>query len=84
MVLKSGTDNDFACTIDDVAKALLATHDVWARKYVTTTEKGYEDLERYQAFFIIAVPKGFVLSPSLVSNIGGSVAASLVEANRGR
>lgn len=66
---------DVAFTIDDVAKALLETHEVYARKYAAD---GHQP-----AFFLIAVPKGMVLSATVVSSMGGAMVASLVQAAHG-
>ncbi len=67
--------------LDQFVKDLHATHQLFARAYMTATpEHGKTQTE--PVFFIIGVPKGVTIGPGLVHSIGGDVVASIAEATR--
>jgi hypothetical protein len=80
MVIKSAT-GEVTVSIDEVCKALLPDHQVWARKYQPNADGSNPPGD--PAFFIVAVPRNMKLSTGMAVNIGGAVTGALVEACRG-
>ncbi len=68
--------------LDQFVKDLHATHQVFARAYMTATPDHADKPQTEPVFFIIAVPKGVTIGPGLVHSMGGDVVASIAEATR--